>query len=465
MKRIVSLFLLLFLGSVAVPAHAERFTLESSLERALEHNRMLKAAGHESEARQYEKKSIFGRFFPVLRVEVNAMLWDSDNTYTFDLTEYEQLFANMAGGGPFSLPPMSVDVRDDITVKTQIMVIQPLAQLYQVYHGHSARSAMAEAGRMDVSNERRKLELEVTQTFFAYLGALQMTESVEQAMVQVGVFEKQTQDYLDAGLVEREALLKVQVQREELLKARAQAHKGVKLSRAMLNMYMGRSLQEPIEAVYLKKGNPEASIADTLDAQQDVALTQRPDLLSARLQKTAAKGAHKAAIGKMLPELNLVGAYINNQGMGDMMLENEFFGGLMLNWNIWEWGATYYEMKSAEARFNKAAEMIRAAEDGIRLEVEQKRLELEEAIQSYKAAEAKLELARESLRLEQNRYEAQQASAADLVAAQTGELRASNDRIVAQMQVEVARRALSLVQGDDLLSEKETNEDTQSFQR
>ena len=450
---------------MAQPVFAERLTLEDGLERALAHNRMLKAAGHESEAREYEKKSVFGRFFPVLRAEVNAMLWDSDNTYTFDLSDYEQLFAAMAGGGPFSLPPMSVDVRDDVTVKTQVMLIQPLTQLYQVYHGHEARSAMAEAGRLDVLDERRKLELEVTKTFFAYLGALQMIESVEQALEQVSVFEKQTQDYLDAGLVEREALLKVQVQREELLKARAQADKGVKLSRAMLNMYMGQSLQEPIDAVCLKGGDPEAAVAESLGNQQDAAMEQRPDLLSARRQKVAAGGAYQAAVGKMLPDLNLVGAYVNNYGMGDMMLKNEFFGGLMLTWNVWEWGATYYEMKSAQSRMYKAAEMIRAAEDGIRLEVEQKRLELEEAIQSYKAAEAKLALAKESLRLEQNRYEAQQASAADLVAAQTGELRASNDRTVAAMQVEVARRALALVQGKDLLDDEKTNKEAPSFQR
>ncbi len=464
MKSIFTPVWLVLLLLVHAPAYAESFTLESSLARAVEHNRSLKASEEEAQARHDEARSLFGRFFPMARVEVNAMVWDSDNEYNFDLSEYEQLFGQMMGT-PVAMPPMSMVVRNQVTVKSQVMLIQPLIQLYKIYEGYQARRAMSEAGRYDVQNERRKLEQEVTQTYFAYLGAQQMVDSVKQALVQVQTFEKQTQDYLDAGLVEREALLKVQVQREELLQAQAQAEKGVKLSRAMLNMYMGRDLHQPIEAAYEKSPDPQTNLAHSLKAQQAVAMDKRPDLLSARSQRRAAKGAYNAAIGEMLPELNLVGAYTNNQGMGDMMLDNEFFGGLMLTWNAWEWGATYYQVKSAKARHRKAVKMIEAAEEGIRLEVEQKRLELEEAIQSHKTAEAKLALAQESLRLEQNRYETQQASAADLVSAQTGELRARNDQTVAAMKVEVARRALLLAQGQDLLGSPAKSESTQAVER
>lgn len=103
----------------------------------------------------------------------------------------------------------------------------------------------------------------------------------------------------------------------------------------------------------------------------------------------------------MFPELNLVAAYNHNAGMGDLMLRNEAFVGLMLNWNAWDWGSTLAEADAASLRAREAALRVRAAEDGLRLEVAQRYFELEEARKSEAVARAALLLAEENLRLGQ----------------------------------------------------------------
>jgi hypothetical protein len=184
---------------------------------------------------------------------------------------------------------------------------------------------------------------------------------------------------------------------------------------------------------------------------QDRAAAERPELLSAREQLAAARAGADAELGKMLPELNLVAAYNHNEGMGDFMLKDEFFGGLMLEWNFWDWGVSYNKLQAASLRAKQAAAQVRAAEDGLRLEVHQRLLELEEARKQRDVADAALRLAEENLRLERNKYAVQQTTAADLLSAQTAELKARNDRTVAIMQMEMARRALQIASGRDLL--------------
>lgn len=255
-------------------------------------------------------------------------------------------------------------------------------------------------------------------------------------------------------MIEKNALLKVQVQKAEIQKAIFQAQKGVRLSRSMLNMYMGRPLSTALEIIYEPSSLPEELMLIPVEALQKRSLEQRPDLLSARSQKIAAESGHQAAIGQMLPEINLVGRYQNSQGMGDMMPEHQVFGGLMLSWNFWEWGVGYYEVRAAEAKALQARRLIEFAEDGIRLEVEQKRLELDEAIRQHTVSLARLHHAEENLRIESSRFEVQESTTTDLLQAQTSELRAQNDVIVSKMKIEVAARDLKLSMGQDLLAEK-----------
>ncbi len=458
MKLFVMMLIILGISGIPQLSRAEEMTLETCFERALEHNENLKAARLEIQAREHDSKSVRSHFLPVLRAEANALFWDSGNRYSFDVSGFQQLFDGFAGQLGFSpapqVPPMEVQVREDITIDTTVMLIQPLTQLVQLAYGFKATEQMAQAARAEGLTERHHLELEVVKSFFANLSAKEMLLSVEQAQKQVEAYIEQTQNYLESGLVEKDAMLKIQVQAAELKQARLQAEKGVRLTTAMLNMLMGRPLDADLSLYCARCKNPSLQLEETLDSQQRAAVENRPELMNARYQATAAQHARSVAIGEMLPEINLVAAYKNNYGMGDLMQENEFFGGVMLTWNVWDWGAGYHKVKAAELRRDRAQAKIRAAEDGIRLEVEQKRLDLKNANALYEVAMSKLLLAEENLRLETNRYAAQQTTTTDLLSAQTAELRARNDVTVAAMTIEVARRDLMKTQGMDLFEDE-----------
>jgi len=377
------------------------------------------------------------------------MLWNSDNRYAFDTSGFQAIFAQMGAPPTLKVPPMEVQVRDQAMAKVTVMAIQPLTQLWQITHGREARKHMARASRAEAAAAERDLELDAARAFFAHVSALEMLGTLTEAERTVQAYEKLTGDYVRAGLVERDALLKVQLQREELAKGRVAVEKGVALTRAQLNMLMGRPLDTPLAVTHGASG--VASAPKGVDALQREALERRPELASGRAQRAAADAAYDAARGKMLPEVNLVGAYNHNAGMGDLMLRNEAFAGVTLAWNAFEWGATASEVRAAELRREQAELMVRAAERGLALQVHQKALELAEAETQRTVAEAGLALAKESLRLEENRYAVHETEAAELIRAQVSAVKAAHDVTLATMQIELARRELAIATGHDLL--------------
>ncbi|RJO63241.1 MAG: TolC family protein [Myxococcales bacterium] len=453
------------------PAHAESMTLSQCLDAAMAHNAMLRAAGHEIDAKDYERKSVRGRFGPVVKADANVLFWQDEQVIDLGFGALGDIFGELladpiiqgmltpetlAQAGDLQNMETALVAREQITYGVKLTVAQPLTPLYKVYSGYWAAGELADAARQDRAKARHDLQVDVVRAFIGLVTATRMMETAEAGLAQIEAYEKQVQAYLDAGLVERNALLKVRVAKAEIQKGAFQADKGRKLARAGLNLYMGRPLDRPIEPAYNFDDPAETRSAGSLEETQRAALRNRPDLLSLRHKSEAARAGKHAAIAAMLPDINAVFMYENNQGLGAFQQESVYYGGFVLSWNLWEWGATYYQIKAAESREAQIRAGLEALDDGVRLDVQSKRLDAEEAEKSLAVARAQQAEAAESLRIEQARFEAQDATTTDLLEAQTAALRAENGLTVSMMKLEEARYALRVSLGEDLTAvEKE----------
>jgi outer membrane protein len=442
-------------ASPAPAALAARWDLDALLREAVAKNPGVAAKARAVDAANAERRAMAGRFAPVFRTEINAMLWNSDNVYAFDTSGFNQLFAQLGAPAGTTVPPMTVKVRDQLMAKVTVMAIQPLVQLWQIDAGYQAKKGMAKAATLDEVTARRELELSVARAYYGHIGARAMLDTLVEADKTVAAYEKQTRDYIAAGFLERDALLKVLVQKEEIARNRAAVEKGIALTRAQLNMLMARPLDAPLELacadcdVVAEADQPVPDLA----ALQASASQNRPELNSGRAQRDAAKSGYDAAFAKLLPDLNLIGLYNHNAGMGDLMLRNEAAVGLSLAWNFWDWGANYGELRAADARRQQAELAVQAAEDGLRLQVHEKVLELDEARKQYRVAVATLSLAEEALRIEENRYAVRETETADLLKAQSTALKARHDRTIAALNIKLADQALAVAAGRDLLGD------------
>ena len=87
---------------------------------ALERNPALAARRKGVEISEAEERSAAARLGPVLRAEVNAFVWNSDNRYAFDTSGFQSLFTQLGAPPGLTVPPMTVTVRDQVTAKTTV---------------------------------------------------------------------------------------------------------------------------------------------------------------------------------------------------------------------------------------------------------------------------------------------------------------------------------------------------------
>ena len=438
------------------------FTLRDCLRLAVAESEKIKASDIEVTIRENERKSMRGHYFPLVTLEGKVVKFNSAVDLNVDMSFLNVLLQDFVSFmtpetlqqlAAFQEQGLKIKVRDDFVYEGGVTVAQPLGQLYTIYAAERAKKALVDAAKAEGISVRRKVELDVVKAYVGLVAAVNIETTIESAIVQLDSTERQVEQYLNAELVERNALLMVQVAKAGYQKKLFSARKGADLARASLNMLMGRPLASPLEpslegvVLSLKDANPE----EPLTMQQKAAVANRPELTGARFSAKAADYGKKAAIGKMIPELNLVFKYHNTQGTGEMQPENEYFGGLILSWNIWDWGVDYYAMRAAEAVQEKAATEIADAEDMIRLDVESKWLDLKEARESVAVSEKQAELADENLRIVKMRYDVTEATTTELLEAQTVQLKAENELTIAKVKVDAALYALAVSRGIDLL--------------
>ena len=439
--RLAGFVVLCGLLAPGASALAAPTSLAACLRLATDNWHLLKAAKHESAAGQAERNAVRGHFLPQLRLESSLMFWDQRRdmmdvkndlapllgqvgTVLNDLSPHleaqltsdaaRQAYKNLSGAmqglgsaeGQNKLQDQLL-THKKVTWTNTLSVAQPLTQLYAISSGYKARDEQLRSRREDERSAAHDVELTVVRSYYGLIAAARAQETTAAAIKQVEAIEKQVQSLLDQGLVERNALMKVQVQKAELRKTLFSVRMNEKLARAALNMLMGRALDAALDPE--PQPLDEQAGADTasmdLGAQTELALKARPDLLSADHLQNAARYGRHAAIGAMLPELSAVFLYENKHGLGSMASpKNQYYGGLNLTWTFWEWGAEYYKVVAAQETEAKARESLLALRDAISLDVETKRLALEEAQEVLAVTRtARLE-ARENLRIEASRY-------------------------------------------------------------
>ncbi|NOZ00776.1 MAG: TolC family protein [Deltaproteobacteria bacterium] len=465
-QLLVALGFFLAVTLVGVPEpHARQLSLRDAMQQAVMNNPNLKAAGYEADARLQEQHSVRGRFLPVIKTSANVLYWDDKFSAGVDLSAITDILGDLAPLLPQTSQDKlanlknsspSIQIRDRLTYKASVTIAQPLIQLYGIYFNHAAAGGLAKAAAYDLESARLQLELEVARTYYGMLAGMRMTDSLAVALEQVGAYESQVRAFLDAGRVERNALMKVEVQQAELQKAQFAADKAVRLSRARLNVLMGQPQDTEFEPEPIRlddEPDHPSPGPEPLSSYVDHALAKRPDLLSIRQTMNASRARRQAAISAMLPELNAVFNYDYNGGMGEIQPENQYFVGLTLSWNIWEWGASYYQVKAAESRMDQAASRLAGQSQQVELEVKSRKLDLEEALQGHGVALVQRKQAAENLRIEKARYAAGQTTTADLLQAQAIDVKSANDLILAEMKVLESRQALLVAGGYDLLDQ------------
>lgn len=414
-----------------------------------------------------QRKIARAGFGPTLSAEATAQLWDSELAMDIGMggggngpalpapsTPYEELIAGM-----FAAPSEPTIIRAQFTWGASITLAQPLTPLWMVYHGHKAAVLGEEVAESQLDQAQRDLAHQAALSYFRLLQVEASLDTANQSVDRLNSQVEQLEALVAAGAAMKSDKLRLEVALAAAKQDVASLKGSIKVSRSALAVALGLNPAEPIGATPLDEvGLPPLS-AEPDDAVE-AALDARPELQQLKLQMQQADRAVKVKQGKYVPQVVAMAQYAHAEGQGLSGSDNAFIG-LSASWDIWKWGADYYDVDMAQAQRLQLDSAYTQSRRQIGLQVRSAWYDVQSAAEGYAVSTQAVAQAEEAYRIETVRYEAGESTPTDLLAAQSELTEAQNNENNALYQTLIQNTEFIYATGSPLTVESLLGGDNQ----
>jgi outer membrane protein len=420
------LVILLGLAGVAV---ARELSLEEALRRGEENARSLARRQAESEQAANLHRSALAQYGPKVLATGQYQHWDQ----TLRLRSVDDQGVVTRGDV----------VRDQDTYSVGVSVIQPLTELIGVYLSTRLTSLGVDSAGDQRERERGVTRHKVVAAYWGIQANRKTVESLEAMHKTVESHLEKVKEFLKFGMVKRDDQLRTEVQLTSVKRSLTQANLGLGVANAQLALLVG----DPLGTVYdLPETAPPQPPSATPEACEEEALRQRRDLQSARAAVEQARVKRSLRYMDWVPQLS-AGFNYSRYSSTALTDSGAWYVGLNLNWSIWEWGRSYYELQAAGSDVLRWEQTLREVEDGVRLEVRTAWLAAHKAWEDIDTAQESVLRARENLSIQMTRFDEKLNTTTELINAEGLLVQAEADHARAESEYRVALEALETALG------------------
>lgn len=419
---------------------APLLTLDQAVALALQANRKLDNAALEVQKATDSLAAARTQQLPSLNLDAFA----SYNLLPQEFTVNQGAMGTFPATGPIPATNVLLPSQSGFTPVLSASVSQPLLQLYRlglVVDQHGIQQSMAEQG---LRAQRQDLVKQVKQQYYAIL----KTQSSLQATYESIIFYRELSQLVARYVREKVALeyqsLETQARlARSLHKARSERN-ALQTEKERLNSLLARDIQTPFTVSVA----PELA-ARSLDqaGAQEAALAQRPDVQEAKLKLKHAETGYRITQSEYLPDLNLSMRY-SRFFSTEFIPEESWTVGLELRWEVFDWGRKRQDLKKKSAGMSQAQNDILDVESQVRIEVESRIREVEEAREYVKVTQISQAAAREKLRVLMNQYRQRAVLLTDLLQAESQLADANNEYQQALLSLWTAQAQLDKALGE-----------------
>jgi outer membrane protein TolC len=304
--------------------------------------------------------------------------------------------------------------------------------------GEIRLAAAAEAvARARVEIAARGLNAIVVQDYYGIASAEQKAMNAERSLSEARRFLDVTQKQEGGGEVAHSDVIKAQLQVQQRTREVQDAELGVLKAKVALGVLIFPNLETNYEIVDDLAQLPSLPELTEVAAQTNAS---SPDLRASQLALRQSRLATSVARYGFLPSLSLDFFYGINanqfaartsyatQATGRSTLPNYlvpfrqnlgYSGQVTLNVPVWNWGATYSRVKQANLRRQQAEYDLSATQRNIQAQLASGYAEAKTALSQVQSLRESVQLSEESLRLTLLRYQAGEATALEVVDAQS----------------------------------------------
>jgi len=314
-----------------------------------------------------------------------------------------------------------------------------------------AAELLERAASHRLARTKGELVFNVSSTFYAILGQRRVIESLEFSRKALVEHRKRVQDLITVQKAARVDLLRTEVRLADLEQRLVRERNTLAIQQRVLANLMGIPEEGPSLDVAGELERPET--AAELSGNVAVALAQRDDYEAGRRELEGQAKRVDAARAGHWPTVALDAAYggrwaardVNRQPGADRS-EDVGSVGVSVSIPLFEGGRIEAGVRREKARLASAQESLRKLELQIGLEVQTAALNVSSSIERVRATEKAIEQARESLRIEREKYELGKGSITDVLDAQSALLESETNyaRALAEYHTALAQYGLAM---------------------
>jgi outer membrane protein TolC len=374
-------------------------TLEESVKIALERNLRLHSSVEGVVGSEFRRKAALTDFFAKWTGQYSQTRF---NTPTV---------VGIAGGG------IAGTSKDLSTFSTTIN--QPLFTGGSTLANYRLEKLGVDISKADVETVRRDIVLLVREGYFNILRAEKFLDVARQQVKQFSAQLDVNKAFFEVGIVPKNDVLQAEVRLANARQTLVRAENDVTLAKASFNSLLRMEIDHPLQIVDILAHSPfslrfEESVKEALD--------RRPEIKAANLSIQQAKEAVKIAKSGWFPTISLSGSYSRFSEepslLGDLRSERWTVQGLA-TFTIGDWGKTAYRVGESKVRVTQAEDSKVQLVEGIILEVKNDYQAMLVAEKNIEVSEKAIEQAEENLRMNEERYKHQVATATDVLDAVT----------------------------------------------
>ena len=432
----VAAAVLLLTGGQAF-GETKQLALPEAVELALKQNTALKIARAKVNENRHKVASASADYFPRLSNE-SSLLGLSDPQL---VTIPAGALGTIPGLGPFPFQTTPINQGSSTYFVSNTTLSQPLTQLFKIHEATGIARSDQKVAKAEVRKAENEVILAVHQLYYSLLLAGKQKEAAQAALAAAQESLREANDAVRAG-----NLLDVSITegRAALLQSK-QALLTVDMQISDLTSELDELLGLPPDTELEPSGvSPSAFRGDSREHYLEKALSRNSELEAAEATVAKARGAVNAAYDEYIPDISLFAAHTYQDG-APFVTNNVGTFGIMMSWNIWDWGKRRGVIGQRKAQLTQAEENLQRLRDRITVETDKAYRKLERTRSMVEVAREALALRRERQRLSTNQLKAATTSYAKHAETVAAVKKAEADELQALLGYELARAELNRI--------------------
>jgi outer membrane protein TolC len=415
---------------------AGEITLDLAVELAVANNPELAAAGFDAEAAEARKDAARGALLPRISAE---------GGYARYLDDQRLIPARLNG---------EAGVFDDELFSGDVVLRMPLFSGGKFLNEMRAADLLRQSADRRMIRTREELVFTVSSVFFGILAQERLVKSLEFSKETLEAHLKRVKELIAAQKAAKVDRMRTEVRLSGVEQELVQEKNALAIQRRLMANLIG--VEEPTTSLRLvgalERTMPDLqSLADCVSA----AFARRPDYQAARKELEAQARRVDVARAGYSPTVSLLGSYgerwaVNPSEEPTGMKDAEDVGriGIGVDLPLFEGGRTHARVREERAKLGASQERFRKLELQIRLEIETALSNVKSAFERVQTTEKAIDQARETLRIEREKYELGKGAIADVLDAQAALLEVETNLYRALADFNTAKAQVQLAMGE-----------------